>query len=647
MPDLEFVNHNSHTIQIKGPDGQGITFRKLEKKVLPAWFQKYTPRYLTVVGQVGQTSKKRIKIKEKIKHDNQANMQATRQRIQSLREKRRRVTVAAKKPAGSRRKSASIIDAPTTRRKIVGGRKFTNSKQATQFFQQIIKLSEINISNDIGIGILSYNRMACIRRLIESIRRHTDLSRVCIFVSDESSDRSIKSWLSKQEDITFINNDERLGVAGNTNRLLRCLARFKYKILLNDDVQIAKKGWENIYVAAMKETGYHHFCMRQRGIYGAKDRDGKVIALKGLGIQTITEKPHGAVIAFDDIAFDKVGYFDESFGTYGMEHVDWSNRVSLSEIQPNGFHDVIGSEQFFIIHKESSAVSSTDRSIAFRQAKEKYAQVSKNKRRIYVDPTDKSRVEGVSYIVPFRGKDRLEALDAVIGNVRSQNFPVIEIILAEQSDHRTKELADRKTIIYALAESGKAGQPFCKSAACNLGVSKASHNIIILHDADMLVDRSYTNKVCGVLKDYDACHLGRSVTYLNSKSTTYVVKSGKVSDSLTADLVVNYFEGGSLACKRRTYFDIGGFNEQFIGYGVEDCEFFERLSKLTNFYDHRSVNLIHMFHGRTRGWQLRHRKNKDIYSALGKHPMQERRDALIKKLKSNGYKKILRDLKIK
>ena len=57
----------------------------------------------------------------------------------------------------------------------------------------------------------------------------TDLEKTTVIVSDESTNNNVKKWLDKQNDIIILNNGSRIGVAGNTNRLLRCLERFKYK----------------------------------------------------------------------------------------------------------------------------------------------------------------------------------------------------------------------------------------------------------------------------------------------------------------------------------------------------------------------------------------------------------------------------------
>ena len=131
------------------------------------------------------------------------------------------------------------------------------------------------------------------------------------------------------------------------------------------------------------------------------------------------------------IDFDEPS-FDEAFGTYGMEHVDWSNRVSMSGIQPGGFHDIIGSEQFFKILNDSSTVTPAQRSKSLKQTRELYSKHKNNKSRIYVKPLDKSKVPEVSYVIPFQGTERRASIRTVINNVKAQRFPRIEIIVVEQ-----------------------------------------------------------------------------------------------------------------------------------------------------------------------------------------------------------------------
>ena len=220
--------------------------------------------------------------------------------------------------------------------------------------------------DSVGVGILTYNRPNSLRRLIDSIATYRSNS-ATIFVSDDgSTDPAQLAYLDELQSCgNIVVLGRQLGIAGNSNRLLHCLSPFRKKILLNDDVEILALGWEQFYFSAMQRTNFHHFCHRQPGVYGAARGDR--VMVNGIALNVVLSKPHGAVMALDDVAFAKVGYFDEQFGQYGMEHVDWSTRLSSSGLQPSGFFDVEGSDAYFLVHAEQSAVE--NRVGKFRRAK--------------------------------------------------------------------------------------------------------------------------------------------------------------------------------------------------------------------------------------------------------------------------------------
>jgi GT2 family glycosyltransferase len=481
------------------------------------------------------------------------------------------------------------------------------------FYQQAIGEDEYPISNNIGVGILSYNRLGSLQRLIKSIRRCTDMNRVKIFVSDESSLLQVKQWLREQPDIILVDNKQRLGIAGNTNRLLRCLSRFRYKLLLNDDVEVSKAGWETFYFNVMSKTNFHHFCYRQHGIYGAGHNDGGKRNHNGVLIKTINDRPHGSVMAFDERAFGTVGYFDESFGIYGMEHVDWSRRVSLSGIQPPGFHDVANSEAYFRIWHEESAVE--NRTQLYAKAKEAYAKAVRNIKRRYISPTSATLVPTISYVIPCRSSaNRSPSIESVIGNIRAQRFPNIEIIVVEQDVQIALRDADIGPTKHILVPSSSKGQQFNKSAAFNKGVVSSTSEYIVLHDADILVPMNYTQRVYNTLKVHESCHFGKQVLYLTQPSTSDVNRSHSVTaKKRQCNQAVDYFEGGSLAVRKAIYIRIGGFDERFVGYGVEDCEFYHRLKDQSNLNSERVVKMIHLWHDRTPGWEQCHIANKKYF----------------------------------
>jgi hypothetical protein len=79
---------------------------------------------------------------------------------------------------------------------------------------------------------------------------------------------------------------------------------------------------------------------------------------------------------------------------------------------------------------------------------------------------------------------------------------------------------------------------------------------------------------------------------------------------------------------------IGGFNEDFIGYGCEDCEFYYRLMGHGSFFGDRTEDFVHLWHGRSHGWKEWHRLNKDKDAAFRQRPIDQYMSELSTKLKT-------------
>lgn len=633
---IEYINPQSHTIQLSSPDKKIVKIPGRGKVILSEWYLNYCPKYLRVIRVIdrsGNVSPKEI-TKNTVKYtplDKRDKKIKPKQRRPGLKQSGEIVNTEGKKQAraGSRIK-AQVPNKIASRRgrPVVGKRAKENS---TRLFKEAYEKNEWSISNNIGIGILSYNRVNSLKRLITSIRRYTDMSRTTVFVSDESTDKRTREWLKKQKDIVVLTDQKRLGIAGNSNRLLRCLSRFKYGIILNDDVEILQKGWEHLYANASATTRYHHFCYHQIGVYGAK-RIGTISTVGGQKISTITEKPHGAVMFFTNELFNKIGYFDEQFGFYGMEHVDWSTRAARAGFQPKGYHDVVGSDKYFRIHSEKSAVSG--RTAELQKARAVYKKVA-SPSRLYVEASKESEVPSISVVIPVRDIQRRDAVRVVVNSIRAQQFPKIEIIIAEQDDFPKLKIPDLKPCRHFFAKNKYKKQPFNKAMAFNLGIANASYEKIILQDADIICPAIYARKIYKLLNEYEGLHIGSRVLYMSQSATDEVTSTDKIDAKRECIRVVTYYEGGSLACTKKGYFGCGGFNEIFEGYGVEDCDFFGRLKYHTKFCNERSVDLIHMWHGRTPGWQQYHRRNKKIGMQLKKqYNMASYIASLVKKVKS-------------
>lgn len=653
MPErlIEYLNPQGHTIQLSAPDKSIIKIPAHGKVVLSDWYMTYCPKYLRVVREVGSEAAnltpKPLPTQAQYKRNKRQPLeprtaQKQRLKIQNKSGARPAEPIIKAPPARSTAKAQPISSKP-----ISEGRKPIVGRPARGLYKDLLQSACQNnpwtISNNIGIGILSFNRLDCLQRLIASIRRFTDLSRTTVFVSDESTDPAVRNWLKDQTDIVVLTDQPRLGIAGNSNRLLRCLSRFRWAFLLNDDVEILNSGWAEFYRVASTHTGIHHFCYHQVGVYSAKR--GPTTNVAGYHVETIREKPHGAVMFFTNTAFEKVGYFDEQFGLYGMEHVDWSNRISLSGIQLPGFHDVLGSERYFKIYGETSSVSNAERGPELQKSRELYQQLS-SPERIRVEPTPKSEVPSISIVIPLRNIDRQGAAETIINAMRGQLFPNVDIVLVEQDAQSKFKLDNVLPCRYFLAANRHPSQPFTKALAFNLGVAKAKYNKVILQDADITVPANYSQKIYRLLDQHDGVHIGSRVIYLTQDASERVIRTGIISEESECERAVDYFEGGSLACIKKRYFSVGGFNEIFEGYGVEDCDFFERLKAFSSFYNVRTEDFIHLWHGRTPGWDLHHRRNRKIADQIRKqYTLHTYVASLVNKIKTT-YPAVAKELNL-
>lgn len=648
----EYINHNGYTVHLAGPDGSIVHIRSRQRIMLSDYFDRYRIRgFIKLASDASQSSHNVKRIQAKIhltKNDSKPkqldmpqaiknnptpapmNIMDDRKTRRKAANEAQRAIRMAKIAAEEARKAAVVIKKIETRQKPrVVGRE--SKENPNNILSANLASDNYPISNNIGVGILSYNRYESLKRCVDSIYAHTDLTKTTVFISDDGSDdERLKSYLKelqKDKNIVVIRNDRRLGIAGNTNRLLRCLSRFGYGLLLNDDVEVLKSGWERLYPNAMSNSGLQHFIFRMPGIYGAKIGDS--CNINSAALTVVYDKPQGAVLAFTRNMLDKCGYFDEAYGLYGMEHVDWSTKAYEFGLQPQGYYDVLGSDRYFRLNNDTSAVS--DRQSLLRQAKVVFDKRELKK----CSPSDDTKLESVSYIIPFRDTERTESILTVVNNIRAQKYPVIDIHLVEQDADTKISLSRYMPVNYKLVVTQNS--LFNKSRAFNQAAIDTIHDKIIMHDADILAPNYYTRVVCDILNDFEACHIGKTVIYANRESTDRINDTGIIDTQTHCERMVGYYEGGSLACTKSAYWTCGAFNEDFWGYGCEDCDFYARLSATTSWYEQRSIDFLHLFHGRVPGWDNHHKTNKEIERNLRTLTIGERIRLSYEQCHRNGY----------
>lgn len=170
----------------------------------------------------------------------------------------------------------------------------------------------------------------------------------------------------------------------------------------------------------------------------------------------------------------------------------------------------------------------------------------------------------VTFIVGHRGQDRVPLLRETLRTIAAQRDVTVECIVVEQSHASELDLPDWVRHVHQPVD---ADAPYNRARTFNLGAQHALGSILVMHDNDMLAPSRYAAELvrqrdCG----FAAIDLKRMTFYL-SKAGTFL------------DAVQNV-RGGSVAVTREAFAAIGGFDEQFVGWGGEDVEFWERAETL-------------------------------------------------------------------
>jgi glycosyltransferase involved in cell wall biosynthesis len=208
------------------------------------------------------------------------------------------------------------------------------------------------MSFSIGIGIVTYNRKAILSDTIDRVRAYTRQAGAALVVADDgSSDGTLTMLREKQVPvITGVN----MGIAWNKNRALFLLSQMlgcETVILLEDDTQPNRAGWESEWLRAARRWGHMNFAgdwMSEYFLSGAGTAEDPVRS------NMVTAQ----CSAYSRNALTFGGYFDSRYQGYGHEHVDHSRR--LIRVGYGGTdQQVDGTEQvrYFLLKSDLNVVS--------------------------------------------------------------------------------------------------------------------------------------------------------------------------------------------------------------------------------------------------------------------------------------------------
>jgi hypothetical protein len=200
-----------------------------------------------------------------------------------------------------------------------------------------------------------------------------------------------------------------------------------------------------------------------------------------------------------------------------------------------------------------------------------------------------------SFVIGHRGRTRLPQLMMTLRSIAGQQDVSIECIVVEQSSVREIE-ANLPAWVRYVHTPAAADADYNRAAALNAGARAARGELLVLHDNDILCPAGYASEAAARSKEgWSFQQLKRFLFYLDAKDTELLFATQDLRTDRPTTVVQNV-HGGSIAVARTAFFDIGGFDESFVGWGGEDNEFWDRAETSGAVYDFAYLPFIHLWH---------------------------------------------------
>jgi len=222
------------------------------------------------------------------------------------------------------------------------------------------------------LGVTTYNRLSYLQACLESFlnTRNTDYDWVVIVADDGSTDGTLEYL----DDLTFptelhILKNNRRYACGQTNTIFQLSQEISFHVgfKVDDDLVFLKRGWDDLYLRAMEESGWEHLVYRNSKVYTELrkreepdfepesptiDRSGSCEALADVNMCLGT----GPFFTFTPNIIRHVGYTDEAnFPIRGQWHVDYHIRCCRARFNDaDHLYDAIGSNEYLDVQNNIS-----------------------------------------------------------------------------------------------------------------------------------------------------------------------------------------------------------------------------------------------------------------------------------------------------
>ena len=212
-----------------------------------------------------------------------------------------------------------------------------------------------------------------------------------------------------------------------------------------------------------------------------------------------------------------------------------------------------------------------------------------------------SRKKTFSIIIGFRNAvaDRLRNLKYTI-NYYKKHLPDCKIIIVEQ-DSKT-DLTDVLDKIDKYVYVNTNGDFYSRSLGFNQGFNVSNTDYVILADADCLLQVNFLNNIHQHYSDFDKYFVipySNPVYYLSKEETESFIDNNEDNLGLNSNRKVSSLRnasGGIGILSSDNYYRIGGFDERFRGWGVEDDAFHNKAIEFNLTSKRIGGEMVHLYH---------------------------------------------------
>lgn len=227
------------------------------------------------------------------------------------------------------------------------------------------------------------------------------------------------------------------------------------------------------------------------------------------------------------------------------------------------------------------------------------------------------KLSKISYIIVHRqtSPDRRKNLQTLI-NYLSTYFNDLEIIVIEQDvKKKTKDLP-KKVKHFLIPDAG----PFNKGKCFNIGMQLTKNPYLAFSDNDVIVPPQQLLESFHAIHEIDSIFPFTAMMDLSESTTKYFRKNLLLSphDNLISSSFRRCLGAGLVLIQRKANQKIGGWCEEFSGWGWDDLYFGIKIQKLLHYTVFPSLGL-HLFHSRSKSdgsTNPTYQKNEAIFARL-------------------------------